>query len=432
MSPHSTRELTSRNNILLIRWVLIIATSYLLLFTRPAATVSAATGLFIAAYLASNIALGAALPHVHSRRRFDMVVVLFDIIAISGAILLTRNSGSDFFPVYFLIVFLGALTQRLSLLVGAAVLISVVHLSTISQYVSVHDLFLQGYMLRIPFLLAVALFFGYEVESTYQRERVAAAAARRRRRIDFLSAVTHDLKNPLGVIQSLADLLLDGTAGPLTAQQASLTRRIHASAMHVLQLAVNSLDATRIRSGHLTPLRTPASLADIVERAVLRARSACDLKDIELQWSADPPPPLVAIDVLQLERVVANLLDNAIKYTPSGGRIRLTLATHPGELALAVEDNGPGIPPAELPLIFHKYRRVATLGIEGSGLGLFIVKAIVDAHGGIVDAQSTLGLGTTVTVRLPTAQTDARAVLRGAKPRLSRRGWYLSWMSGRA
>jgi signal transduction histidine kinase len=391
----------------LVRWVLIIATSYLLLFSRPAAAISPSVGLFIAAYLASNIGLAATLARIHSRRRFDIGVVLFDTVAVSIAIMLTRNAGSDFFPVYFLVVFLGALTQRLGLLVGAAVLISLVHVSTISQFVSPHDLLLNGYMLRVPFLLAVALFFGYEVEGTYQRERAVAAAARKRRRTEFVSAITHDLKNPLSVIQSLAELLLDGDAGALTPKQAALTRRIHASVVHVLKLAVNLLDATRINAGHLTLLRTPANLAEIVERAVMHARSASDLKDIELRWSAAPHPPIVAIDALQIERVVANLLDNAIKYTPPGGAVTTTISTLPGAMILDICDNGPGILPAELPTIFEKYRRrTASIGIDGTGLGLFIVKAIVEAHGGSVSAQSTVGQGTTMTVRLPTAAAD--------------------------
>ncbi len=428
MKSQSIRELTSRHNMVLVRWVLIIATSYLLIFSRGASTVSPGVALFIAFYLASNIALSAALPRLHSRPRFDIAVVVFDTVAVSIAILLTRNGGGDFFPVYFLVVFLGALTQRLGLLVGAAVLISIVHVSTISQFVSIHDLLSEGYILRIPFLLAVALFFGYEVESTYQRERLADAAARKQRRVDFMAAITHDLKNPLGVIQSLSELLLDGSAGALTPEQASLARRIHASVVHVIQLAVNSLDATRIKSGHLTLLRTPASLADIVERVVVRARSASDLKEIALQWSAQPAPPLVAIDVLQMERVVANLLDNAIKYTPPGGNVGATITTLAGELTLEVSDNGPGIPSAELPTIFDKYqRRAATIGIAGTGLGLFIVKAIVAAHGGTVDAHSTVGAGTSITVRLPTAQADSQAAGARILHSTPRRCWRLSW-----
>jgi len=423
-----SHELTSLHNMVLVRWVLIIATSYLLLFTKPAATISPSVGLFIAIYLGSNVALSAMLPRLRVRKRFDIGVVLFDVVAVSTAIMLTSNAGSDFFPVYFLIVFLGALTQRLGLLVGATVLISLVHLSTISQFVSPHDLLLKGYMLRVPFLIAVALFFGYEVEGTYQRERAAVAAARKRRRIDFISAVTHDLKNPLGTIQSLAELLLDGDAGSLTSEQRALTRQIHASVGHVLKLTVNLLDVTRINSGHLALLRQPANMADIVERVVLRACSASDLKGIALQWSANPRPPIVAIDDLQIERVVANLLDNAIKYTPAGGTVTATISTLPGELVLEVRDNGPGIPPAELPAIFQKYqRRAASSGIDGSGLGLFIVNAIVDAHGGSVSAQSTVGVGTSVTVRLPSAPADLQPALVPIMPAPSRPRWRLSW-----
>jgi signal transduction histidine kinase len=416
MSNLPARELTSRHHMVLVRWVLIVATAYLLLFTRPAGATSVVVGLFIAAYLTSNIVLAAALPRLRSRRRLDTGVVLFDTAAVSVAILLTRN-GSDFFPVYFLVVFLGALTQRASLLAGAAVAISVVHLSTLAQFVSLHDLLMKGYLVRIPFLLAVGVFFGYEVEVAARRERAAEAAARKRRRVDFLAAATHDLKNPLSVIQSLAELLLDDTAGPLSPEQSALTRRIHASVVHVIQLAVNSLDATRIRSGHLSLLRTPANLADIVERVVLRARSAADVKGIALRCSAEPPPPTAALDVLQIERVVANLIDNAVKYTPPGGSVTTTIAARRGELVLDVRDDGPGIPTSELPAIFGKYRRrAATSGIEGTGLGLFIVKAIVEAHGGSVDAQSTVGVGTTLTVRLPTTPAGTSRPLTGDLP----------------
>jgi signal transduction histidine kinase len=428
MRSQSSRELTSRYNVVLVRWVLIIATSYLTLFSRPVGEVPTSVGLFIAAYLASNVVLSAVITRVYSRRQLDIGVVLFDSVAVSVALALTKNVAADFFPVYFLVLFLGALTQRLGLLVGTAVLLSVVHLSTISQFVSLHEMLANGYLLRIPFLLAVALFFGYEVDSMSQRERAASAAARKRQRTESVSAVIHDLKNPLGVIQSLAELLLDGDAGALTSEQAALTRRIHASVQHVLKLAVNLLDATRIDAGRLTLLRAPAQLADIVERTVLRARSASDLKDIELRFSPVPRPPTSDLDALQIERVVANLLDNAIKYTPYGGTVTVTIAALPSELILDVCDNGPGIPPAELPAIFEKYRRrLATSGIDGSGLGLFIVKAIVEAHAGSVTADSVLGEGTRITVRLPTARADLWQAPLAVMPAALPAGWKLSW-----
>lgn len=428
MRSQSSRELTSRHNVVLVRWVLIIATSYLTLFSRPIGEVPPSVGLFVAAYLASNVVLSAVVTRIYSRRQLDIGVVLFDSVAVSIALALTKNVAADFFPVYFLVLFLGALTQRLGLLVGAAVLLSVVHLSTISQFVSLHEMLANGYLLRIPFLLAVALFFGYEVDSMSQRERAASAAARKRQRTESVSAIIHDLKNPLGVIQSLAELLLDGDAGALMPEQAALTRRIHASVQHVLKLAVNLLDATRIDAGRLTLLHAPAQLADIVERAVLRARSASDLKDIELRFSAAPRPPTGDLDALQIERVIANLLDNAIKYTPHGGAVTVTIAALPSELILDVRDNGPGIPPAELPAIFEKYRRrLATSGIDGSGLGLFIVKAIVEAHGGSVAADSVLGEGTRITVRLPTARADLRQAPLAVTPAAAPARWKLSW-----
>ena len=219
---------------------------------------------------------------------------------------------------------------------------------------------------------------------------------------EFLSTVGHDLKSPLGVIQSLADVLLDGDAGPLSAEQTALVRRIHASARHGLTLSNNLLSAERIQAGDLSLQRSTQSLLPIVEKALAFARSAADLKNITLRLSSAADLPLVPIDRVQFERVVFNLLDNAIKYTPEGGVVEVALHGLAHHVALVVRDNGAGIAADQLPSLFQKYQgRPLNSTVEGSGLGLFIVRAIVDAHGGRVAVESAVSRGTTVTVFVP-------------------------------
>jgi len=423
-SPLQTRhELRRVQTILLLRWVLIIATAYLMLFSRPLRTTPPSVALFVAAYFASNLVLTRLLPRLGRRwRMVDAGLVLFDTGAICLGLALTANVSNDFFLLYFLVLFLGALTERLGLVVAAAVVASVVNLVTVSSFVDLGHLLREGYLMRIPFLFVVALFFGHLVEDEAQ--------SRERLRVEFVSTVSHDLKNPLAVIQSIAELLLDGNAGPLNADQAQFVRRIYASARHVIALSHNLLSAARIEAGHLTLLRSPESLANVVETAITFARSASDLKGVTLTLVSEPDLPPALLDTVQMERAVSNVLDNAIRYTPPGGQVVAAIQRSGSQLVLTIRDDGPGIASEDLPAVFEKYHRRARRSREGSGFGLFIVKAIVEGHGGQVAAASEPGRGTTITVRLPTVEGSSQES--SASNGSSRRPWpqRLLWPSG--
>jgi signal transduction histidine kinase len=400
--------------VVLLRWVLIIATAYLVVFSRAPHELPPAAGLFVAGYLASNLLLPLLAARLGSPQAFDTTLVLFDVLAVSLGLVLTRNAGGDFFPVYFLVIFVGALTSRLRVAVGAAVLISIIHLATLSEFMSTRELLDQGYVIRIPFLFAVALFFSFVVSRVRGRRRVARVAARERRRAEVLSAITHDIKSPLANVQSMAEILLSGDLGEIPEPQANLVRRMHASVRHVIQLSVNMLDAARIDAGRLGILPRIANLATTADDAVSLIRSAAMVKGVTLHYEREPDLPLAMFDPLQMERVLTNLIDNAVKYTPAGGLVTVRLRSVQGDIVIEVLDNGPGIAPDEIPMLFGKFRRRRqSSAIEGSGLGLFIVKAIVDAHAGQVEMRSKPGSGTTVLVRLPRIE---RAVLEPAHP----------------
>lgn len=388
--------------IVLLRWVLIIATSYLVLFSRPLGDVPPSAGLFVVLYLASNVVLTELLPRLSESSHLDWAIVVMDTVALSIAMILTQHASSEFFVLYFVVVFLSALTERIGLVAIATLLIATAYLYTVAQFIGMGSIIDQGYMMRVPFLFAVALFFGYLVQSARARERAAQEAQARALRMELLSAVSHDLKNPLGVIESLASLMLEGDAGALNEQQTDLTERIHASSRQVITLSLNLIDAERIEAGRLVLNRKQANIAKVADNALVHARSASHLKGVALRCEVEPALPQVQVDVAQTERVISNLLGNAIKFTPAGGQVELGIYRRGGAVVLSVSDTGPGIAAEELPHLFDKYHREpCSKRIEGSGLGLFIVKAVVEAHGGRVDIASTIGRGTTVTVSLP-------------------------------
>jgi signal transduction histidine kinase len=390
------------HGILLLRWVLIITTAYLVLFSRPLSEMQPLVALFVAAYLGSNVLLTEWLPRLRSAAMLEWTVVAVDTVALTVALALTGGGSRDLFVLYFAVLFLSALSERIGLVVGAAVLITVANLYTVVEYQGVGALLEQGYMLRVPFLFVVALFFGQLVHLARRREREAETQQAREMRLDLLSGVSHDLKNPLGVIESLADLLLDGSAGELNPQQADLTRRIRSSTRQVITLSQNLIDAERIDAGRLLVMPRRASLPKVIDDALVVARSASAIKGIALHAQVEPGLPLLVLDTVQMERVVANLLGNAIKFTPAGGGVRLTAKRQRAAVTIAVADDGPGIPPEELPRLSEAhFRGTRSRGIDGAGLGLFIVRAVVEAHGGTLRIASGVGQGTVVTVTLP-------------------------------
>lgn len=401
-NDHITTATGKQETMLLLRWVLIIATAYMMLFSGDGQPTPPAISLFVAGYFASNVILSGLVARGYASRVLDAGIIVFDTAAICFALALTTNVSRDFFVLYFIVLFLAAMTERVGLVVIAALISSVVHLSIVAQTVGFVPVLLHGYLLRIPFLFVVALFFSHLVhDERYRRERVQS---------EFLSTVSHDLKSPLGVVQSLAELLLDGDAGPLLDEQTNLIRQMHVSAHHALTLAHNLLGATRIEAGNLVLHRLPERLDLVLDKVLSIARSASDLKRITLCFATDADVPLVRVDRLQIERAINNIIDNAIKHTPDGGTVDVTIERRHDTVAVVVRDDGPGIPPHQLPHLFEKYRsRPRNSRVDGSGLGLFIVKAIVEAHGGCVQVDSVEGRGTTVTLLVPLTPAPAYA-----------------------
>jgi PAS domain S-box-containing protein len=238
---------------------------------------------------------------------------------------------------------------------------------------------------------------------------VTARAELEQLRADFLAMMGHDIRNPLGAIFGYTEMMLD-TACPLSPEHRELLLRINSNTRTVLTLVGNFLDASRIEAGRMIMVRHDVDLNAIVRRTAEQYAAHAQLMDLVLEVALDPELPAILADGLQVERIAANLLTNAIKFTPRGGRVTVRTERLPSSVALAVSDTGVGIPPHEFSRIFQRYARSGDGAQEGTGLGLYIVGTLVEAHGGFVTIDSTPGAGTTFTVYLPIVDWRAPAV----------------------
>jgi two-component system phosphate regulon sensor histidine kinase PhoR len=223
---------------------------------------------------------------------------------------------------------------------------------------------------------------------------------------EFVANVSHELRTPLTSVAGYTELLADGAAGPLNAEQADMVAVVESSTLRLAALIEDLLTLNRIDADGFESRRDIVDVSGVAEVALHLTGPEAQRRGVALDMTtADAPTPVVG-DADQLRRVLLNLLGNAVKFTSAGGVVSLGVAVDRGEVAVTVSDSGTGIPPEDVPHVFSRFFRAgnATAGaIAGTGLGLAIAKSIVDQHDGTIAVASELGRGTVVTVRLPTA-----------------------------
>ena len=236
-------------------------------------------------------------------------------------------------------------------------------------------------------------------------EHEARSAAEEANRVKdlFLATVSHELRTPLSTILLRVEQLLRGGSGESSTRRA--LEAIRKSAKDQARLVEDLLDVARISSNKLELRKEPIDLAPLVSSSVADFRAEAAAREVQLDASIDPDTGVVEGDRLRLEQVVSNLLTNALKFTPSGGRVTVALERREDRAILRVSDTGSGIDPADLPKVFTRFyqaerRMVRARG--GMGLGLALVRDLVQLHGGTAEAQSAgRGQGATFTVTLP-------------------------------
>jgi two-component system phosphate regulon sensor histidine kinase PhoR len=227
-------------------------------------------------------------------------------------------------------------------------------------------------------------------------------------RRDFVANVSHELRTPLASIKSVIETLQGGALDDEATAQDFLARA-DAEVDRLVLMVEELLELSRIESGEVPLAREPVEMAAVVSQAAERMRPQAERQGIELSLDLPPDLPRVTGDADRLERAAVNLIQNAIKFTPGGGSIRISAAALDGAVEVAVRDTGAGIPPEDLPRVFERfYKADRSRGGRGSGLGLAVVKHTVEAHGGRVVAESELGRGSTFRFTVPVSGADSR------------------------
>ncbi|MBC7263218.1 MAG: PAS domain-containing protein [Chloroflexi bacterium] len=229
-----------------------------------------------------------------------------------------------------------------------------------------------------------------------------------RARRDFVANISHDLRTPLTTIRLLVETLQRGAAGDKKLWS-QLVERISAEVDMLERLAQELLDLSQLESGKVLLKLTPVSLAQVVDEVIDHLASLAERKGITVS-SKVTPSSLALADGEKLSQVLTNLIHNAIKFTPNGGRVVVDAQANDEWLQVSVEDTGIGIPAQELPRIFERFYtvdRARRRADSGMGLGLAIAKHIVEAHGGRIWAQSDEGRGSTFYFTVPRAEPSS-------------------------
>lgn len=218
---------------------------------------------------------------------------------------------------------------------------------------------------------------------------------------EFIAAVSHELRTPLAAIMGFAELLTSGEI-PLEEGQEFL-RIIYDNGRRLKNMVDNLLDSSRLEAGRFEVYKRPVQLEETLRGVADSFTGVAQLSQVEFHREIPPLPPVEA-DPDRIGQVMGNLLSNAFKFTLKGGRVTLRAMLEGDSLKIEVEDTGPGIPESERSRLFQRYGRTQSAvsrGVSGTGLGLYISKAIVEAHGGRIWVESEVGKGTTFSLTLP-------------------------------
>ncbi len=264
----------------------------------------------------------------------------------------------------------------------------------------------------VAFLIAASLgIAGYIASAlgrSYRKEQRALETTRKAvaARDEIMGIVAHDLRNPLSSISLHAEVLRED-AGDRDATKLH-AEKIGTVALRMDSLISSMLDVATIESGHFTVSPSPSAVDELVEAVIEMFGDAADKKQLQLERRPVPGSLVVRADRDRVLQVFQNLVGNAIKFTPPGGRVSIAAEPERDVVRFQVSDTGPGIPREDLPSVFDRFWKHETRGKKGTGLGLFIAKGIVEAHGGRIWVESAAGEGATFSFTLPAIEATER------------------------
>ncbi len=228
-----------------------------------------------------------------------------------------------------------------------------------------------------------------------------------RMKTEFVSLAAHQLRTPLSAIKWTLRMLLDGDLGKITEEQREFIEKTYSSNERMINLINDLLDVTRIEEGKYLYKPTLESIENLIQFVINAYKEEIERKNLELDFKKpEKKLPRAIVDVEKIRLVIENLLDNAVRYTPPGGRVTISLRyiEKEKEIEFSIKDTGVGVPKDQQERVFNKFFRgvnVMRMETEGTGLGLFIAKNIIEAHGGKIWFESEEGKGTTFYFTLP-------------------------------
>ena len=221
---------------------------------------------------------------------------------------------------------------------------------------------------------------------------------------DFFSLMAHELRTPLASIREGTNLLLNNQGSDFSHNRTRILRIITEEGNRLTDLVNSLLDLSKMEAGMLSLQREKFDIGALIYNAVSGMEPLAMTKNVDISWEAPAGLPPVNADLERLLQALRNLIGNAVKFTPEGGRITISARPFSDGVEVSIADSGQGIPPEDLEVIFDKFKQSAMTSystIKGTGLGLAIVKHIITAHGGRIWATSERGRGSIFTFQLP-------------------------------
>ena len=250
-------------------------------------------------------------------------------------------------------------------------------------------------------LLITAILFIIAAIITRSFERLAEAS---RMKSEFISIVSHQLRSPLSNLRWAIELLMSGRLGKIEEKQTEYFRILKENSGRMGELVSDLLIVSRIETATLPQKRKEISLEDLIKKLISEFEPFAQASNVEIEFKSEENLPKILADPSQIRLVVENLLDNAVRYIKDRGKVKMLLSRRGQNLYFEIEDNGVGIPKEDQKYIFQKFFRsenVLKYQTQGSGLGLYISKAIVERSGGKIGFKSQEGIGSTFWFTLP-------------------------------
>jgi signal transduction histidine kinase len=397
ISPSRTHRSPGRA-FLLFRWLLIIVCSTMLLFSEGLWIDLSWAHLFIVLLILSNLSLYFVRDDLLAKSRFYSTIALVDIILITLALILSGQTGTDFYLMYFLVIIISAFSQELNKIIFSTVAVTFIYgltLLTTSYEKSTAD---PTILLRFPFFFIIALFYGYVVQTAVQerlrREEVAREEVNRLK-AQFLSLITHQLLSPINVIMANVHVLLTGAAGDLSLEQIKVADRLQLQAENLVSLIHDLVDLSKIEAKRITLRIQKAAVKPFLQEIQREVHSLLKDRPLQVELLVDDGVPTVETDWDKLRQAMTHFLASAIKCTPSG-QIALIARRAPeqDQVTFAITHPEFEIKKENLPLVFESIKPAVSSPMsesDGFGVTLTLAKNLIEMLGGAVQMNGRHG-----------------------------------------